>query len=104
MAVRHPPPFQIGIRHGKPEPTPAVCQQVVVQTDSITAHPNLRETAFGLFNNNDNLFIFVARRQEIEARRGRNIAKVAAARKLLTLVYYWLRDGHIRALDRARAA
>lgn len=31
-------------------------------------------------------------------RRGRNIAKVAAARKLLTLVYYGLRDGHIRCL------
>ncbi|MGB9318180.1 MAG: hypothetical protein WCB62_24645, partial [Pseudolabrys sp.] len=26
-------------------------------------------------------------RQRIEARRGRNIAKIAAARKLLTLVY-----------------
>jgi transposase len=35
----------------------------------------------------------------IEDRRGRNIAKVAAARKLLTLVFYGLRDGHIRALD-----
>jgi transposase len=34
-------------------------------------------------------------------RRGKNIAKVAAARKLLTLVYYGLRDGHIRALDRS---
>jgi hypothetical protein len=45
-----------------------------------------------------------ADKQRIEARSGRNIAKVAAARKLLTLVYYWLRDGHIRALDRARAA
>jgi len=33
-----------------------------------------------------------------------NIAKVAAARKLLTLVYYGLRDGHIRALTRQRAA
>jgi transposase len=43
-------------------------------------------------------------KERIEARRGRNIAKVAAARKLLTLVYYGLRDGHIRALDRARAA
>jgi transposase len=32
------------------------------------------------------------------ARRGNNIAKVAAARELLTLVYYGLRDGHIRAL------
>jgi transposase len=45
-----------------------------------------------------------ADRQRIEARRGKNIAKVAAARKLLTLVYYGLRDGHIRALDRAKAA
>jgi transposase len=45
-----------------------------------------------------------ADKQRIEARRGKNIAKVAAARKLLTLVYYGLRDGHIRALDRARAA
>jgi transposase len=45
-----------------------------------------------------------ADKQRIEARRGKNIAKVAAARKLLILVYYGLRDGHIRALDRARAA
>ena len=37
----------------------------------------------------------------IIARRGaqaRNIAKVAAARQLLTLVFYGLRDGHIRCL------
>ena len=39
-----------------------------------------------------------ADKHRIEARRGKNIAKVAAARKLLTLVYYGLRDGHIRAL------
>jgi len=45
-----------------------------------------------------------ADKQRIEARRGKNIAKVAAARKLLTLVYYGLRDGHIRALGRTRAA
>lgn len=45
-----------------------------------------------------------ADKHRIEARRGKNIAKVAAARKLLTLVYYGLRDGQIRALDRARAA
>jgi transposase len=45
-----------------------------------------------------------ADKDRIEARRGKNIAKVAAARKLLTLVYYGLRDGHIRALDRATAA
>ena len=42
-------------------------------------------------------------RKRIEARRGRNIAKVAAARKLLTLVYYGLRDEHIRALARHAA-
>jgi transposase len=45
-----------------------------------------------------------ADKDRIEARRGKNIAKVAAARKLLTLVYYGLRDGHIRALDPDRAA
>ena len=43
-------------------------------------------------------------RKRIEARRGKNIAKVAAARKLLTLVYYGLRDGHIRALTHQPAA
>jgi transposase len=31
-------------------------------------------------------------------RRGRNVGRVAAARKLLTLVYYGLRDGEIRCL------
>ena len=45
-----------------------------------------------------------ADQQRIQARRGKNIAKVAAARKLLTLVYYGLRDGHIRALDHTKAA
>ena len=42
----------------------------------------------------------------IIARRGkeaRNIAKVAAARRLLTLVYYGLRDGQIRCLHRSPA-
>ncbi|MEB3064524.1 IS110 family RNA-guided transposase [[Mycobacterium] zoologicum] len=42
-------------------------------------------------------------KDRIAARRGRNIAKVAAARKLLTLVYYGLRDGHIRALAKDAA-
>ena len=37
-----------------------------------------------------------AARARIGERRGVNIAKVAAGRKLLTLVYYGLRDGHIR--------
>jgi transposase len=45
-------------------------------------------------------------KEAIIARRGkqaRNIAKVAAARKLLTLVYYGLRDGQIRALAKPAA-
>jgi transposase len=40
-------------------------------------------------------------KQRIIARRGKqakNIAKVAAARRLLTLVYYGMRDGQIRCL------
>lgn len=45
-----------------------------------------------------------ADRERIAARRGRNIAKVAAARKLLTLVYYGLRDGEVRCLARQEAA
>ena len=43
----------------------------------------------------------------IIARRGkeaRNIAKVAAARQLLTLVYYGMRDGQIRALAKPAQA
>jgi len=40
----------------------------------------------------------------IGERRGRNIATVAVARKLLTLVFYGLRDGHIRALTHAGKA
>jgi transposase len=39
-------------------------------------------------------------RARIAEHRGANIAKVAAARKLLTLVYYGLRDGHVRCLAR----
>ncbi len=46
----------------------------------------------------------VTNRARIADHRGRNIATVAVARKLLTLVYYGLRDGHIRALDRPAAA
>jgi transposase len=41
-----------------------------------------------------------ATRARIGTNRGANIGKVAAARKLLTLVYYGLRDGHIRCLAR----
>lgn len=43
-------------------------------------------------------------RAGITVRRGRNIATVAVARKLLTLVFYGLRDGHIRALEQAGRA
>jgi transposase len=40
-------------------------------------------------------------RARLAEHRGANIAKVAAARKLLTLVYWGLRDGHIRCLAQA---
>lgn len=40
-----------------------------------------------------------ATRVRVGARRGSNIGRVAAGRKLLTLVFYRLRDGHIRALS-----
>jgi transposase len=40
-------------------------------------------------------------RARLAERRGANIAKVAAARKLLTLVYWGLRDGRIRCLAQA---
>jgi transposase len=42
-------------------------------------------------------------RERVAARRGRNIAVVAAARRQLELVYYALRDGHVRALSRRPA-
>jgi transposase len=45
----------------------------------------------------------VSTRSQVAERRGRNIATVAVARKLLTLVDYGLRDGHIRALDQVKA-
>lgn len=48
-----------------------------------------------------------AAKDRIIARRGKeakNIAKVAAARRLLTLVFYGLRDGHIRALTQNHPA
>ena len=40
-----------------------------------------------------------ALRERVAARRGRNIGSVAAARRQVELVYYALRDGHVRALD-----
>jgi transposase len=41
-------------------------------------------------------------RRIAERRNNRAIARVAVARKLLTLVYYGLRDGEIRCLEQAR--
>jgi transposase len=41
---------------------------------------------------------FKAFYRRVAERRGRNVAKIAAARKLLTLVFYRLRDGEIRCL------
>ena len=38
-------------------------------------------------------------RRIAERRNNRKIARVAVARKILTLVYYGLRDGHIRCLE-----
>ena len=42
-----------------------------------------------------------AHHQRVGERRGKQIGRVAAARKLLTLVYYGLRDGEIRCLAKA---
>ena len=42
-------------------------------------------------------------RDRIGARRGNNIGKVAAARELIELVYYGLRDGEIRCLNHRSA-
>ena len=42
-----------------------------------------------------------AHHHRVAEHRGRPIGRVAAARKLLTLVYYGLRDGHIRCLAQA---
>jgi transposase len=42
--------------------------------------------------------------QELAKRRGKNKARVALARKVLTLVYYGLRDGEIRCLAPAKTA
>ena len=42
--------------------------------------------------------------RRIAETRGNKIARVAAARRLLVLIYYGLRDGHIRCLDQEVAA
>jgi transposase len=45
-----------------------------------------------------------ADKRRIAERRGRKVATVAMARKILTLVFYGLRDGHIRCLVPAAEA
>jgi transposase len=45
-----------------------------------------------------------AQYHQLAKRRGKNKARVALARKVLTLVYYGLRDGEIRCLAQADAA
>jgi transposase len=42
-------------------------------------------------------------RDQVATRRGRNIGVGAAARELITLVFYGLRDGHIRCLHHTSA-
>jgi transposase len=42
-------------------------------------------------------------RDQVAQRRGTSIGKVAAARELVELVFYGLRDGHIRRLSRTAA-
>jgi len=41
--------------------------------------------------------------QRVAARKGNKVARVAAARKLLTLIYYGIRDGEIRCLNKEAA-
>ena len=41
---------------------------------------------------------------KLEKRRGKNKARIALARKVLTLVFYGLRDGEIRCLAQVDAA
>jgi transposase len=51
--------------------------------------------------------VLVAHRERIKARRGKNLrqlAKVAAARKLMHVVYWTMRDGHARCLNTPAAA
>jgi transposase len=45
-----------------------------------------------------------SKKARLTIKRGSNIAKVAAARELLTLIFYGLRDGHIRRLTTTPAA
>ena len=73
---------------------------------------NLDNKSAGEVELNDSIFGLEPRQDLIQRvvvwqlakRRGRNKARVALARKVLTLVYYGLRDGEIRCLVQADAA
>jgi transposase len=54
--------------------------------------------------NKGGTFLQQSYRRLAEQRGHRRIARVAVARKLLTLVYYGLRDGHIHCLTQPHAA
>ena len=82
------------VRHHRPPRVVAKQGSTLVRWAAIEAAQKLPAGAGWLVTN----------RARIAEHRGRNIATVAVARKLLTLVYYGLRDGHIRALDRPQAA
>jgi hypothetical protein len=46
-------------------------------------------------------WLHAERERLAERRNSRSIAKTAIARKLVTLIYYGLRDGEIRCLEQA---
>ena len=68
---------------GEPQPldAPVLRWAAVEAVQRVSPH-----TALGAF------------RDQVAARRGRNIGVVAAARELTELVFYGMRDGHIRRL------
>jgi hypothetical protein len=57
-----------------------------------------------LIDNSKTAWTFERYSREVQQPAGPQQTTVAVARKLLTLVYYGLRDGHIRALQTAKAA
>src|SRR5690606_27772187 len=95
------PPAATAPSSSKPAPTPSPRPTRYPTTSaapspSSTAAPQMRTNLSQVGSNG----AVGATRAQLAERHGVNIAKVAAARKLLTLVYYGLRDGHIRCLAR----
>lgn len=77
-----------------------------VQRGSITKQgpPLLRWAAIEAVSKNHGGDAIKQHYQRVAERRGKNKARVAAARKVLTLVYYGLRDYEIRSLAPPEAA